>query len=335
MKISASVFSNPDRNLEDLVLELEDCGVDYIHIDCKDDPSVGDAIGRIRKVSSLPIDLHLISPEPEAYYDMIREHQVDMVTLQVENLNGRVPDMSNMDCSFGLALMTDTPLTAFEPFEELTDFILFMTTVPGESGGTFRHANFTRIQQFSRAYPKKRIHVDGGVNAEISFVLRNMGVFCSVSGSFLVKANSVPKAFLNLLVQKSDNHLLVKDIMFEVKDLPVLDLPQPDLGPVLEAIEQHRMGYCLFRDADGALAGIVTNADLRRAMLVHLGDLNAITPARTLNPEPKRISASKTVSEMLKYVKSLDFLVLNLPVVDEAGKLVGAVNFNNLILGEL
>ena len=67
MNISASVFSNPDRNLEDLVLELEDCGVDYIHIDCKDDPSVGEAIGRIRKVSSLPIDLHLISPHPESY----------------------------------------------------------------------------------------------------------------------------------------------------------------------------------------------------------------------------------------------------------------------------
>jgi len=335
MKISASVFSNPDRNLEDLVLELEDCGVDYIHIDCKDDPSVGEAIGRIRKVSSLPIDLHLISPHPESYYDMIREHKVEMVTLQVEDLNGRVPDMSGVECSFGLALMTDTPLEAFSPFAEKADFILFMTTVPGESGGTFRSANFTRIQQFRKAYPRKRIHVDGGVNAEISFVLRNMGVFCAVSGSFLVKANSVPKAFLNLLVQKSDNHLLVKDIMFGLEDLPVLELPQPDLGSVLEAIEQYRMGYCLFRHPDGQLAGIVTNADLRRAMLAQLGNLNAITPANALNPEPKRISASKTVSEMLKYVKSLDFLVLNLPVVDGQGKLVGAVNFNNLILGEL
>ncbi len=335
MKISASVFSNPDRPLEDLVLELEDCGVDYIHIDCKDDLSVEDAMVNIRKVSQMPIDLHLITPEPEKFYPMIERLGIEMVTLQYENLEGRVPEFPDLGCSFGLALMTDTSLKAFEEFENYADFVLFMTTVPGESGGTFRHANFTRIQQFRRLYPGKRIHVDGGVNAEISFVLRNMGVFCAVSGSFLVKANSLAKAFLNLLVQKGDNHLLVGDIMYDLEDLPVLTLPYKEVGPVLEAIEKYKMGYCLFRYPDGRLGGLVTNADVRRALLKKLGNLNGIELSDMLNPVPKRIEATRTVSEMLQYVKKQEFLILNLPVVDEAGMLVGAVNFNHLILGEL
>ena len=335
MKISASVFSNPDRPLEELVLELEECGVDYIHIDCKDDLSVEDSMARIRKVSRMPIDLHLITDEPEKFYPMIQRLGIEMVTIQYEDLQSRLPELPDLGCSFGLALMTDTPLEAFEEFEARTDFVLFMTTVPGESGGTFRRANYTRIQQFRRQYPGKRIHVDGGVNAEISFVLRNMGVFCAVSGSFLVKANSLAKAFLNLLVQKGDNHQLVGDIMIDLKDLPVLTLPGAGVGPVLEAIEKYRMGYCLFRHEDGRLGGLVTNADVRRALLRKLGDLNGIELADMLNPEPKRVESSRTISEMLQYVKKQEFLILNLPVVDAEGNLVGAVNFNNLILGEL
>ncbi len=353
MKISASVFSNPDRPLEDLVPELEDCGVDYIHIDCKNDLSIEDAVVRIRKVSKMPIDLHLITPEPEKFYPMIKRLGIEMVTLQYEDLEGRIPDFPDLGCRFGLALMTGTALDAFDRFAKYVGFVLFMTTVPGESGGTFRHANFTRIQQFRRSYPGKLIHVDGGVNAEISFVLRNMGVFCAVSGSFLVKADSLAKAFLHLLVQKNDNNLKVRDIMYDLPDLPVLTLPSQEdplmretkgvnpvlnsieLGMVLEAIEEYKMGYCLFRHPDGRLAGLVTNADVRRALLRKLDDLDGIELADMLNSDPKRIGVNHTVSEMLQYVKEQDFLILNLPVVDESGVLVGAVNYNNLILGEL
>lgn len=335
MKISASVFSNPDRPLEDLVLELEECGVDYIHIDCKDDLSVEAAMARIRKVSSLPIDLHLITPDPEKFYPMIKSLGIEMVTFQYEDLQGRVPEFPDLGCRYGIAFMTNTGLDAFEEFADHADFVLFMTTVPGESGGKFNHANFTKIQRFRRLYPTKRIHVDGGVNAEISFALRNMGVFCAVSGSFLVKADSLAKAFLNLLVQKGDNHLLVGDFMYDLEDLPVLELPQEDVAPVLQAIEEYRMGYCLFQNEDGTLGGLVTNADIRRALLRKQGSYDGIQLQDMLNPEPKRILASNTVTEMLRYVKSQKFLILNLPVVDESGKLVGAVNFNQLILGEL
>lgn len=335
MKISASVFSNPDRQLEDLVQELEACGLDYLHVDCNDDPEVGTAIARMRKACSLPIDLHIISPDPEKFYPMIKEQGVELVTLQVEDLNGRIPEMPDLGCQWGLALTTNTPVEAFAPYADRCSFILFMATVPGQSGGKFDPSNFSRIREFRKAYPRKRIHVDGGVNAEISFVLRNSGVYCSVSGSFLVKAKSVPLAFLNLLVQKTENHLLVRDIMNSLDELPVLDPAVAGFKETLSAIEEYRMGYCLFRRENGELAGMTTNADLRRGMMEHLDDLNALKLISLVNQSPKTIREDVTVTEMLRYVKSLDFLVLYLPVVDGAGHLAGAVNFNNLILGEL
>lgn len=335
MKISASVFSNPDRRLEDLVQELEACGLDYLHVDCNDDPTVGEAIARMRKVSSLPIDLHIISADPEKFYPMIREQGVEMVTLQVEDLNGRLPELPDLGCEWGLALTTNTPVEAFAPFADRCDFVLFMATVPGQSGGKFDPVNFSRIRSFRQTYRSKRIHVDGGVNAEISFVLRNLGVFCSVSGSFLVKADSVSRAFLDLLVQKTENHLTVGDIMFGLDELPVLDPESASVGDTLKAIEAFRFGYCLFRDGKGQLAGMVTNADLRRAMIRHLDDLNQLQLSDLLNPHPRVVRDNLTVTEMLRFVKSLDFLVLYLPVVDQNDRLVGAVNFNNLILGEL
>lgn len=335
MKISASVFSNPHRPLEDLVRELEACGVDFIHVDCNDDMTVGESIARIRAASTLPIDLHIISPDPEKFWPMVKEHKVDKVTLQVEDLGERIVDLPDLGCEWGMSLVTDTPIAAFEPYADRCSFVLFMTTTPGQSGGKFDKANFAKIRSFHRTHRGKRIHVDGGVNAEISFVLRNMGVFCAVSGSFLVKAPSLAKAFLDLLVQKSDNHLFVRDIMHDLGELPVLDVEKGEIGPVLQAIEDFRMGYCLFVDGQGNLAGMVTNADVRRGLLRQLPELKGLDLESVLNKSPKRIQEDLTVSEMLRYVKGLDFLVLNLPVVDGHGRLVGAVNFNQLILGEL
>lgn len=335
MKISASIYSSKERQLEALVTELEACGVDFVHVDCNDDLGVEDAIARVRAISQLPIDLHIISEAPEKFYPMIEKYQVEFVTLQYEDLKGREIDLPNLGCKWGLAIMTQTPNQVFESFAEKCDFILFMTTTPGQSGGVFQSANFRKIRKFKRQYPSKTIHVDGGVNAEISFVLRNLGVYCSVSGSFLVNAESVPAAFLKLLVQKGNNHLFVRDVMATLEELPILPIKNLQLEALLQKIEDYKMGYCLLVDASNKFAGLVTNADLRRGLLKHVHDLKAFDAQSLVNTNPKYIGEDATISEMLSMVKSFPFLVQFLPVLDHDRHLVGAVNFNNLILGEL
>jgi ribulose-phosphate 3-epimerase len=335
MKISASIYSSKDRPLEALVTELEGIGVDYVHVDCNDDPGVEDAIARVRAQSSLPIDLHIISPEPEKFYPMIARHGVDCVTLQYEQIAGRKLELPDLGCEWGLAITTQTSIEAFAQFAPACTFILFMTTTPGQSGGTFDAANFEKIRRFRKAFPGKRVHVDGGVNAEISFVLRNLGVYCAVSGSFLVNAGNVALAYLKLLVQKNHNHIFVRQVMHGLDELPVLPLKGLEARQLLQTIEHFAMGYCLLQEADGRLAGVVTNADVRRGLIRHLDDMRTLDATELVNRHPQTIGPDVTISEMLQKVKSLPFLVQFMPVVDGKHRLLGAINFNHLILGEL
>ncbi len=335
MKISASLYSNKVKSLEELVGELDTLNIDSFHIDCNDDPSVFDDIARIRKISSTPIDLHIISAEPERYLDKIVQHQVEYVQFQYEDMQGRYFELPDNDTRFGLSIVSDTPLEVFEAYKEDFSFILLMTTTPGQSGGTFRKDNFNRIRRFGKLYPGKKIHVDGGVNDEVSFILRSMGVDSAVSGSFLVNHTSMGAALMGLKMQDVKSHYLVRDMQIDKAHLPVLNLDCCTFREVLQAIEDYDLGFALFEDGAGKMKGIASNADVRRGLLKNIEDLNRTELADIINPRPISIQEEATISDMLALVTSKSYPILFLPVISQEGYLTGAVTFNNLIRGEV
>lgn len=335
MKISASIYSTKGRELREMAHVLNHSGVDWVHVDCLDDLGVEEVIAMIRELTNLPVDLHIISDQPEKFFPMIERYKVDFVTLQYEDLQGRIPTFPDLGCEWGLAITTETSHAVFADFQEACQFLLFMTTIPGRSGGVFQQENFRKIREFRRDFPGVRVHVDGGVNAEVSFVLRNLGVFASVSGSYLVNADNVQSALRNLVYPKASQHLQVREVMAQLDELPVLPLEGLELEPLLQHIDQYKMGCCLLVDASGKLAGLVTNADLRRGFLRHIQQLSELKAMDLVNANPKFVRGNLTISEMLAEVKRIPFLVQFLPVVADDGKLEGAINFNNLILGEL
>jgi len=75
MKISASLYSNTSKNQEQLIEQLERCYIDFFHIDSIDDLTVFQDISRIQKISKTPIDLHIISAQPEKYFQEIAQLQ--------------------------------------------------------------------------------------------------------------------------------------------------------------------------------------------------------------------------------------------------------------------
>jgi pentose-5-phosphate-3-epimerase len=72
VKISASIYSQREKPLEEIVGQLSGHGVDMLHIDCKDAPEIFDDIRIIRTLTSTPIDLHIIAQEPLKYIDLIQ-----------------------------------------------------------------------------------------------------------------------------------------------------------------------------------------------------------------------------------------------------------------------
>ena len=164
MKISASIYSNKEKPLEELVRELDAFGIDMLHVDCVDDEKVFEDIARIRKISSTPIDLHIISPAPEKYLEQIKVHQIEYVSFQYEKLKSIPSVPQNTATKFGLSLVSDTDISVFENATSDYSFVTIMTTVPGKSGGVFKKENFQKIIEGKHRFPDKRIHVDGGVN---------------------------------------------------------------------------------------------------------------------------------------------------------------------------
>ena len=197
MKISASIYSDKKRPLEEVIQDLMEHQVDLLHVDCNDDLSVFDDIQRVRELCDIPIDLHIITEYPSKYYELLIENPVEYVTFQHEDLKEPLNIPSEVTGKKGIAVITPTPVTIFENYADF-DFILIMATIPGQSGGKFDTVNFGKIRKFRNLYPSKSIHVDGGVNGEVSFILRNMGVTSSVSGSYLFNASSIGHALMNL-----------------------------------------------------------------------------------------------------------------------------------------
>ena len=335
MKISASIYSNKDKELVSLIQELDAYEVDFFHIDSIDNPLVFDDISTIRSVSRTPVDLHLITARPEKYFDQIARHTVENVTFQYESLENGIEIPEDLYANFGLAITSETPVEVFEPYAKACSFILFMTTTPGMSGGEFNKENFKKIRQFRALYPEKKIHVDGGINAELSFILRNMGVYASVIGSYLFKGAFIGSAMLNL---KSDNirsHYAISDFMLDLDETPAIRYGDLTFEKVLQTIENYKLGFTNVTDANGSLLGIISNADIRRGLIKNLGNLNQINIDDIINRRPAFVYESFTISEVLAYIKSLQFPVLFLPVVDKDQKIAGTLKFNNLIKGEL
>ncbi|MFC2123250.1 CBS domain-containing protein [Bacteroidota bacterium] len=335
MKISASLYSSKEKNLEDLVRDLDLHYIDKFHIDCNDDPSVFNDIRRIREISSTPIDLHIISENPEQYFENIQKYQIEYVQVQFENLNHFVEFPRDDNTEFGVAILSDTSADMLEPYRESCSFILLMTTTPGKSGGIFGRENFSKIREVRNTYPGKRICVDGGVNAEVSFILRNMGVDTIVSGSYLVNHDSVGAALLNMRTENIHSHFLVQDFMIGVDDIPVIKYEEATIPKVLQVIDDYNLGFTFYLDKSEKFHGLSSNADVRKGLLKNLDDLGKTSVDQIVNTDPVTIDQDATIEEMLNIIKKQRFLVSFLPVIDKERNLMGAVTFFNLIRGEL
>ena len=86
MKISASIYSDAARPLQAVIADLVAHQVDLLHIDCNDDLRVFDDIKKIREWCTLPLDLHIITPDPSKFYPYLLENPVEYLTFQVEDL---------------------------------------------------------------------------------------------------------------------------------------------------------------------------------------------------------------------------------------------------------
>ncbi|MBL7790113.1 MAG: CBS domain-containing protein [Chitinophagales bacterium] len=331
MKLSASLYSSKQSSLIDAAKELEPYMVDYWHIDSREDFSVFADIDSLKKVSETPVDLHIITKNPADFSPELGRDNIRRVAFQIEEIEGQFdfPKLENKE--LGLAIMVGHPKLeeTIAQYENQVDFVLLMMTTPGVSGGRFDKNHFAIISHLVHKFPNIQWCVDGGVNHEISYILRLIGVQSAVVGSYLLNHENMAQAILKIRSNHVRSEYHVVDFCIALENLPIVT-EKTRVVDLLTIIQKHKLGIAFYVNENGALEGVISNADIRRVLIEGKFSYD-MTIQEFVNRNPKCILESDSTSDMLEYIQKINFPILVLPVVDSNRLLKGAVSFHKLL----
>lgn len=213
IKVAPSILSADFVNLERDIRKLPQTGADYVHVDVMDGIFVPNitigipVVAAIRRVTTLPLDVHLMIDRPLRYVDQFCKAGSDLLTVHVEadteeNTLEALKRIRSHGVRAAVSVKPNTPAQAVLPFLPLCDLILMMTVEPGFGGQAFMEHLMPKLRQL-RSYideqnPDCELEVDGGVNEQTAQICRANGANVLVAGSAYFKAAN-PAAFVAAL----------------------------------------------------------------------------------------------------------------------------------------
>ena len=202
-KIAPSILSADFVNLERDIRALGDNGADLVHVDIMDgifvpNISIGiPVVAAIRRITDLPLDVHLMIDRPIRYVEEFIKAGADYLTIHIEadqpqNTLEALDKIHELGCKAGIVLKPKTPAEAAIPYLEKCDMILVMTVEPGFGGQKFMADMMPKVKQLREwmddINPDCLIEVDGGVDANTCAVCKENGADVLVAGSAYFKA---------------------------------------------------------------------------------------------------------------------------------------------------
>ncbi|MBE6979849.1 MAG: ribulose-phosphate 3-epimerase [Ruminococcaceae bacterium] len=202
-KIAPSILSADFVNLERDIRALKENGADFVHVDIMDgifvpNISIGiPVVAAIRRITDLPLDVHLMIDRPLRYVEEFIKAGADFLTIHIEadqpqNTLEALDKIHELGCKAGIVLKPKTPAEAAIPYLEKCDMILVMTVEPGFGGQKFMADMMPKVQQLKEwmedINPDCLIEVDGGVDSNTHTVCKESGANVLVAGSAYFKA---------------------------------------------------------------------------------------------------------------------------------------------------
>ncbi|MDF2936532.1 MAG: ribulose-phosphate 3-epimerase [Paenibacillaceae bacterium] len=195
--IAPSILSADFARLGEEVREAEQAGADFIHVDVMDGHFVPNltfgplVVQAIRPVTKLPLDVHLMIENPDAYIPAFAKAGADYLTVHVEactHLHRTLSFIRENGVKPGVVLNPATPLSAIEYVLDQVEMVLLMTVNPGFGGQRYIPAVTAKISALremldARGLSHVLIEVDGGVNADTAQLVAEAGAQVLVAGN--------------------------------------------------------------------------------------------------------------------------------------------------------
>lgn len=214
VRIAPSILGADFARLGDEIAMCEAGGADWIHIDVMDGRFVPNltfgakVIETVRRLTSLPLDVHLMVVEPERYFDDFVAAGASGLTIHAEaapHLHRQLNRARELGCRAGVALNPATPLSAVSEIVPEIDLLLIMTVNPGFGGQKFIDYTLDKVRRARMMLEEDgstaALEVDGGVSRDTIQSLWQAGADTFVAGNAIFSAKD-PKAEIAVLRTK-------------------------------------------------------------------------------------------------------------------------------------
>ncbi len=201
-QLSPSMMCADYRRFTELLDTFEKNNIDFLHIDVMDGVFVKnftlgtDFCERLRAMTDIPLDIHLMVTEPEWKIDWFKPRAGELVSVHVEatdHLQRALAAIRRFDARPMAALNPATPLSVLDYVLDDIDAVLLMTVNPGFAGQRLIPQTLTKITDCrryldERGYTNVAIEVDGNVSFENAKRMYDSGANIYVAGSSSVFA---------------------------------------------------------------------------------------------------------------------------------------------------
>ncbi len=195
-------------HLQAEVDRLEAAGVSALHLDVMDGRFVPNLsyglplVEAFRKMTQLPLDVHLMISDPGEYVERFFEAGADGMTIHAEAVEDPRPVLEkirNLGASAGLAINPPTPVSAIRNCLDACDLVLVMSVMPGFGGQAFDPRALEKLKELrSLADPDLLLEIDGGVHESTIGDCTAAGAQLLVVGSAIFKSGDYSAAINNL-----------------------------------------------------------------------------------------------------------------------------------------
>lgn len=203
IKIAPSVLSADFAKMGEEIKSVEKAGADIIHLDVMDGVFVPNItfgikmVADVRRITSLPLDCHLMIVHPEKYVKDFAKAGADYITVHYEACGESLKDTllqireNNVKC--GLVINPDTPVEKIENLIPLCDMVLVMSVFPGFGGQKFIADVLDKCRAIRKIIDENNLdcllEIDGGINADTAKSAREAGCDVLVAGSAVFGAS--------------------------------------------------------------------------------------------------------------------------------------------------